>query len=61
MEEFLNPKEDCITDVTKILSTIEEEPEDSEAECDETAEPEVSLNDSDLYARFDEDGNRITQ
>ena len=46
--------------VAEILSTIKEEPEDNEAESGKTAEAEVSLNDSDLYAGFDEDGNRIT-
>ena len=61
VEDSLSPKENCITDATEILSTIEEEPEDSEAESDEPDEAEVSLNDSDLYAGFDEDGNRIPQ
>ena len=48
------------TNVTEILSTIEEEPEDSETGRDEIEEAEKSLNDSDLYAGFDEDGYRIT-
>ena len=52
VEETLKPKEDSSKDVTKILPTIEEELEESE-------EAEASLNDSDLYAGFDEDGNRI--
>ena len=45
--------------MTKILPTIEEESEESETERDEIEEAETSLNDSDLFAGFDEDGNRI--
>ena len=59
VEETLNPKEDSSKDVTKILPVIEEESEESETERDEIDEAETSLNDSDLYAGFDEDGNRI--
>ena len=59
VEETLKPKEDLSKDVTKILPTIEEESEESETERDEIEEAETSLNDSDLFAGFDEDGNRI--
>ena len=59
VEETLTPKEDSSKDVTKILPVIEEESEESETERDEIDEAETSLNDSDLYAGFDEDGNRI--
>ena len=59
MEDTLKPKEDSSKDVTKILPTIEEESEESETERDEIEEAETSLNDSDLFAGFDEDGNRI--
>ena len=40
--------------MTDLLPTIEEELEDSQSE-----ESDTSLNDSELYAGFDEDGNRI--
>ena len=60
VEDTLKPKEDTTTkDVTEIFPTIEEEQEDSETERDESEEEEISFNDSDLYAGFDEDGNRI--
>ena len=61
MEDTLKPKEDSTKDVTEILSTTEEEQEDSEIERDESEEAETSLNDSDLFAGFDEDGNRISE
>ena len=47
--------------MTEILSPIEEESEDSEIERDEIEESDTSLNDSELYAGFDEDGNRIVE
>jgi hypothetical protein len=56
VEDTLKPKEDTTKDVTEILPTIEEEQEGSETESEEE---EISFNDSDLYAGFDEDGNRI--
>ena len=59
VKETLKPKEDSFKDVTKIIPTIEEESEESETEMDNIEEAETSLNDSDLYAGFDEDGNRI--
>ena len=59
MEETLKPKEDYSKDVNKILPTIEEESEESETERDEIDEAEKPLNDSDLYAGFDEVGNRM--
>ena len=59
MEETLKLKEDYSKDVNKILPTIEEESEESETERDEIDEAETSLNDSDLYAGFDEVGNRM--
>ena len=59
VEDTLKPKEDTTKDVTEILPTIEEEQEDSETESDESEEEEISFNNSDLYAGFDEDGNRI--
>ena len=58
MEDTFNPKEDSTNDVHEILSIIEEDPEDSETEKDAIDEAETSLNDSDLYAGFDKDGNR---
>ena len=45
-------------DVTKMLSPIEEESEDRKIERDEIEESDTSLSDSELYAGFDEDGNR---
>ena len=54
VEDTLYPKEDYIKDVTELFPTIEEELEDSQTE-----ESDTSLNDSELYAGFDEDGNRI--
>ena len=54
VEDTLNPKEDYSKDMTELLPTIEEELEDSQTE-----ESDTSLNDSELYAGFDEDGNRI--
>ena len=61
VEDTLKPKQDFTKDVSEILSTIEEEQEESEIERDECEEAETSLNDSDLYAGFDEDGNRISE
>ena len=61
VEDTLKPKEDYSKDVTEILSPIEEESEDSEIERDEIKESDTSLNDSELYAGFDEDGNRIVE
>ena len=60
VEDTLKPKNSS-KDVTEILSPIEEESEDSEIERDEIEESEPSLNDSELYAGFDEDGNRIVE
>ena len=60
VEDTIKHQKESTTDVTEILSTIEEESEDSENERDENEEAETSLNDSELYAGFDEDGNRIT-
>lgn len=60
VEDTLKPRKDTAKDVTEILSTIEEEQEDSETERDESEEEETTFNDSYLYAGFDEDGNRIT-
>ena len=54
MEDTLKPNEDSCKGVTKILSPIEEESEDSEIERNEIIELDISLNDSELYARFDE-------
>ena len=61
MEDTLKPKEDSTKYITEILSTIEEVQEDSETERDWSEEAETSLNDSDLYVGFDEDGNRINE
>ena len=58
VEDTLRPKEDSTKDVSE---TIEEEQEDSETQIDECEEAETSISDSDLYAGFDEDGNRITE
>ena len=52
---YIEDKEDYIKDMTELLPTIKEEwLEDSQTE-----ESDTSLNDSELYAGFDEDGNRI--
>ena len=59
VEDTLKPRKDTAKDVTEILSTIEEEQEDSETERDESEEEETTFNDSDLYAGFDEVGKRI--
>ena len=61
MEDTLKPKEDSSKDVTEILSPIAEESEDSEIERDEIEESDKSVNGSELYAGFDEDGNRIVE
>ena len=60
VEDTLKSK-DSSKDVTEILSPIEEESEDSELEKDEIEESDTSLNDSELYAGFDEDGNRVVE
>ena len=54
MEDTLNPKEDSSKDVTEILPTIEKE-----SETEEIEEADMSLNDSELYEGFDEEGKRI--
>ena len=51
---YFEVKEDFIKDVTELLPTIEEELEDSQTEPSDT-----SPNDSELYAAFAENGNRI--
>ena len=61
VENTLKHKDYYTKDTSQILSTIEEDQEDSETEIDECEEAEASINDSDLYAGFDEDGNRITE
>ena len=43
----------------EVLPTIQEDHED-DIELDDSKETESYLNDSDLFERFDEDGNRIT-
>ena len=48
VEDTIKHQKESTTDVTEILSTIEEEPEDSETERDENEEAETSLNDSEL-------------
>jgi hypothetical protein len=61
VEYTLKPKEDFSKDVIKILSPIEEESEDRKIERDEIEESDTSLSDFELYAGFDEDGNRIVE
>ena len=61
VEDTLKPKEDSSKDVTEILYPIEEESEDSKIERDEIEVSDTSLCDSELYAGFDEDGNRMVE
>ena len=54
VEDTIKYPKDSTTDVT------EEEPEGSENERDENKEAETSMNDSEVFAGFYQDGNRIT-
>ena len=67
LKEDMEDKESRNNEVIQKLTTITEsedetksntEPDDEEKEDDEE---ESSLDDSDLYAGFDEDGNRIVE